>query len=277
MVIELLQSALLIAEQNTDPMLAIGPAAIIGGGLQLASGIFGASAAEKRKRELARQLKKAEQKLQILNSSRQRITNPYEDVMDMSSLARDLSSTITNPFANLSVATKAAEIQAEQSDIALANTLDTLRATGAGAGGATALAQAALQSKQNVAASIESQEAQNQKLKAQGEANAQMQRAAEQARVQAIRIGEAGRVQQLTGQGETIKMQMKEAREQDAIDYQRDKVAALTGASAQANVASTNALTGMLGSFGGGLMGLAGGSGGGGGGIFSKLSSLLPF
>ena len=275
MVIELLQSALLIAEQNTDPMLAIGPAAIIGGGLQLASGIFGASAAEKRKRELARQLKKAEQKLQILNSSRQQITNPYEDVMDMSSLARDLSSTITNPFANLSVATKAAEIQAEQSDIALANTLDTLRATGAGAGGATALAQAALQSKQSVAASIESQEAQNQKLKAQGEANAQMQRAAEQARVQAIRIGEAGRVQQLTGLGENIKMQMKEAREQDAIDYQRDKVAALTGASAQANVASTNALTGMLGSFGGGLLGLAGGGGGGGGGIFSKIAGLF--
>ena len=44
-------------------------------------------------------------------------------------------------------ATKAAEIQIEESDIALANTLDTLRATGASAGGATALAQAALRSK----------------------------------------------------------------------------------------------------------------------------------
>jgi hypothetical protein len=51
---------------------------------------------------------------------------------------------ITNPYENLGVATQAAEFQAEQADIALANTLDTLLATGAGAGGATALAQAAL-------------------------------------------------------------------------------------------------------------------------------------
>ena len=64
----------------------------------------------------------------------------------------------------------------EQADIALANTLDTLRATGASAGGATALAQAALQSKKGIAASIESQEVQNEKLRAQGEANLQSQK-----------------------------------------------------------------------------------------------------
>ena len=58
-----------------------------------------------------------------------------------------------------------AEMQIEEADIALANTLDTLRATGAGAGGATALAQAALQSKKGVAASIEQQESQNEKLR----------------------------------------------------------------------------------------------------------------
>ena len=61
------------------------------------------------------------------------------------------------------------KIQAEEADIALANTLDTLRATGASAGGATALAQAALQSKKEVAASIEDQEVNNEKLRAQGE------------------------------------------------------------------------------------------------------------
>ena len=85
-----------------------------------------------------------------------------EDVDDMKSL-------VTNPYANLGVATEAAEIQMEQTDIALANTLDTVAATGAGAGGATALAQAALQSKRGVAADIQRQEAQNQKLRAQGE------------------------------------------------------------------------------------------------------------
>jgi len=69
---------------------------------------------------------------------------------------------MSNPMANLSVATQAAEMQIEEADISLANTLDTIRATGGGAGGATALAQAALQSKKGVTASIESQEKANQ-------------------------------------------------------------------------------------------------------------------
>ena len=90
----------------------------------------------------------------------------------------DLAANLSNPFNNLGVATQAAEIQMEQTDIALANTLDTIRATGGGAGGATALAQAALQSKKGVSASIEGQEAANQKLAAQGEQNLQAQRAA---------------------------------------------------------------------------------------------------
>jgi hypothetical protein len=76
---------------------------------------------------------------------------------------------IENPYANLPVATQAAQIQMEQTDQALAATLDTIRETGASAGGATALAQAALQSKQGISASIEKQEADNAKLKAQGQ------------------------------------------------------------------------------------------------------------
>ena len=73
----------------------------------------------------------------------------------------DFSKNLSNPYANLGVATQATDIQIEQTDIALANTLDTIRATGAAAGGATALAQAALQSKKNVSANIEQQEVQN--------------------------------------------------------------------------------------------------------------------
>tara|TARA_R110002096_G_scaffold431044_2_gene645841 strand:- start:881 stop:1630 length:750 start_codon:yes stop_codon:yes gene_type:complete len=76
---------------------------------------------------------------------------------------------MSNPYENLAVATKAAEIQMEQSDQALATTLDTLRSTGASAGGATALANAALKSKQGIAASIEKQEVNNAQLKAQGQ------------------------------------------------------------------------------------------------------------
>ena len=61
-------------------------------------------------------------------------------------------------------------------DIALANTLDTLQSTGASAGGATALAQAARASKKDVAANIQQQEAQNEKLRAQGEESLQGKR-----------------------------------------------------------------------------------------------------
>mgnify|MGYP003132374645 CR=1 FL=1 len=93
-----------------------------------------------------------------LENNRQQVTNPYEN--------------LSNPYANLGVATKAAEMQAEQADIALANTLDSLRQTGGG--GATALAQAALRSKQGVSASIQQQEAQNQRLMAQGERQREM-------------------------------------------------------------------------------------------------------
>lgn len=91
--------------------------------------------------------------IDALMENRQQLNNPYAN--------------ISNPFANLQVATKAAEMQAEQTDIALANTLDNLRETGAG--GATALAQAALKSKQGVTANIQQQEAQNQRLQAQGQ------------------------------------------------------------------------------------------------------------
>ena len=83
-------------------------------------------------------------------NTRQDITNPYANM--------------TNPYNNLSVATGAAKFQAEQTDIALANTLDTLRASGSGSGGATALAQAAAKSKQEISADIQKQEKQKQEI-----------------------------------------------------------------------------------------------------------------
>ena len=76
---------------------------------------------------------------------------------------------ITNPYENMAVATQATEMQLQETDKALANTLDTLASTGASAGGATALAQAAMKSKQGVSANIEKQLLQNEQLKAQGE------------------------------------------------------------------------------------------------------------
>ena len=60
--------------------------------------------------------------------------------------------------------------------MALSSTLDTMVASGASAGGATALARAALQSQRGISASIQQQELKNQQLAAQGEQQAQIQR-----------------------------------------------------------------------------------------------------
>lgn len=102
------------------------------------------------------------------------------EALDNRPEVQNLSGQIQNQYANLQVATGAAEMQAEESDVSLANTLDTLRATGMGAGGATALAQAALRSKRGVAASIEQQEARNVELRAGGAERAQSERIAQQ-------------------------------------------------------------------------------------------------
>ena len=76
---------------------------------------------------------------------------------------------IKNPYANLAVATEAAEFQAQQVDQSLANTLDAIQAGGFGAGGATALAREAAKSKQGISADIQKQEATNQQLFGRGE------------------------------------------------------------------------------------------------------------
>jgi hypothetical protein len=76
---------------------------------------------------------------------------------------------IRNPYANLAVATEAAEFQAQQVDQSLANTLDAMQAGGFGAGGATALAREAAKAKQGISADIQKQEATNQRFFAQGE------------------------------------------------------------------------------------------------------------
>ncbi len=144
--------------------------------------------------------------------SRQDIINPYAGITDLSGLARDLTSQITNPFNNLTVSTAAAKMQAEETDVALANTLDTLEQTGASAGGATALAMAALKSKQNVAATIEKQEAANDQLQAQGEAQMNREKvAASQAYDQAT-IQLKGRKEEADAKGEIFEFQAQEAR-----------------------------------------------------------------
>jgi len=152
--------------------------------------VFSAINAGKARRAQGR----AQDKLDDALSKRPDVINPYDQVTDLSGM-------VSNPFANLQVATGAAEFQAEQADISLANTLDTLRATGAGAGGATALAQAAVQSKRGIANTIQQQEAQNAMARAQGEQAAQAQRIAQKQRVEQANI-----------LGRTFEFQTKEGR-----------------------------------------------------------------
>lgn len=245
-------------------MSGIATAAIIGGGTKIIGGIFGASRAKKEERIQAAKIARFENELRSLEKNRQEIVNPYAGVTSLAGLATDLSDQISNPFANLSVATQAAEMQIEQADISLANTLDTLRATGAGAGGATALANAALKSKQGVAASIESQEAQNEKMRAQGEQAMEAAQVAQQARLQDIQISEGARAQTAQAQGEAIKMQMTETREQDQIDYVRDRLSVAENAEAQAKADGTSSIMSAIGGVGqiAGGVGQMGGFGG---------------
>ena len=144
---------------------------------------------------------------------------------------------LSNPMANLSVATQAAEIQVEEADISLANTLDTVRATGASAGGATALAQAALQSKKGASASIEQQEAQNEKLRAQGEQQLQQQK-----------MSEAQRIQGAEAQGKQFVFGAQENRDTAQMDRLSAQISGAGQRQAQASSDRTGAITGMVGS-----------------------------
>ncbi len=116
--------------------------AAIGIGGSLLSGILGGGAARRAKRKAQREAKRLKRKLEFLENNRQEIINPYDNQINLAGMVTDRSGQMTNAYANLSVATQAAQMQIEQADISLANTLDTLMATGSGAGGATALAQA---------------------------------------------------------------------------------------------------------------------------------------
>ena len=199
----------------------------------------------------------AEAELRSIKNSRQQIRNPYASTQDLSGLATDLSSQLSNPFESLGVATKAAEIQIDQADISLANTLDTIRATGASAGGATALAQAALQSKQGVAASIEQQEAQNEKLRAQGEQSLMNAKMAEQQRMQSIAISEGQRVQATDAAGKQFMFQAEENRTNMDLDRAAGQISQAQAQEASANQAQASAWSNALGSIGGNLTSFA--------------------
>lgn len=170
------------------------------------------------KRQMEAEAKKANDAktaLEEIEKNRQEVINPYENM--------------ANEFENLGVATQASKFQAEEADIALANTLDTIMQTGGGAGGATALARAALESKRGISADIQKQEKANNDARAEG----------------------ANQVQQLKAQGEAYKFETQEARDvtkMDRLQTQQDNAEAREMMARNAKMAANQEMIGAVGS-----------------------------
>ena len=90
-------------------MLALGAAQLVGGIAQ------GVNERNKQKRERER-LKNAKKRMRDFEANRQPVINKADEY-------RAMKDQLSNPYANLPVATQAAELQIEQTDQALANTL----------------------------------------------------------------------------------------------------------------------------------------------------------
>jgi len=210
-------------------------AAVVGSGVQAIS-------ANQRAQKAKGAAHRAKNNLAELEASRQEIINPYEGVESVAGMATDTSGMLKNRMANIGVATQAAEMQIEEADIALANTLDTLAATGASAGGATALAQAAMQSKKGVSASIEQQEVANQQNAAKAEMQLDQAKMSEQLRLQGISMSEARRVQQAEVSGKDYVFRATEAREGEQLERAQTQVENAQAAVAQHQAARDGAI-----------------------------------
>ena len=142
-----------------------------------------------------------------------------------------------NKFEDLTVNLKSADYQRQMAEESQAAILQTARAGAGGAGGiasiAGLLAKQNAQVRQQIAADIGAQEAQNERLKAQG---------AEQARQAEFRIGQAQMdldraeaqagmdIQQLQAKGQMDVMKMEEDRKALALGFQADQLASDTEA-----------------------------------------------
>lgn len=234
---------------------------LIGMGLSFFGGLSQASKARKAQQDALSQQRRLERDISDIEKGRQDIINPYANI-------KDLSGMINNPFANLQVATRAAQLKAEETDLSLANTLDTLRATGRGAGGATALANAAMRSKLTIASGIEQQEAQNSRLRAQGEFQMDKLRMQEQMRLQGAKV-----------QGDAFMFGQQERRDMQKLN----RLSAMAGGYAQQaasygaqSAAGTGAALGALTGLGYSLADSSGGQGMGKGFNFTPTIKSTP-
>ena len=226
--------------------MGIVTAAIIGASVAVAGSAVGAISAHQGKQRAKGQMMTAQRELEELELNRQDVINPYEGVTNLSDMVSDVSNMASNPFANLSVSTAAAEMQVEEADIALANTLDTLRATGASAGGATALARMALESKKGVAASIEQQESQNQQYRARGEERLQGIEMTEAKRVQNVGLSQAEKVQKADVEGAIYEFETQESRTEQQLNRKQGQIDNASQRMQSANAAKGAAIGGGI-------------------------------
>jgi hypothetical protein len=247
-------------------MAGVAVAAGIGVIGSVVGGIIGNKKAKEAAAQAAREKQRIQREMAAFEANRQDVINPYSDVTSLSGMVDEMRDNLSNPFASLGVATQAAEIQMEQTDIALANTLDTLQATGASAGGATALAQAAKQSKKEVSANIEQQEAANEKLRAQGEQALQ----AKEMQLTQMEMSEEARIQSAQAQGKAFQFQAQEQRDMATLDRMQAGIDQANQNAANANMASATSTAGMITGITGAVGGLMSS------GAFAKGGALAP-
>jgi 1-aminocyclopropane-1-carboxylate deaminase/D-cysteine desulfhydrase-like pyridoxal-dependent ACC family enzyme len=192
--------------------------------------------------------KKAEEKSADYLGQQEALLESRQAVIDKSDDIRALKAQVSNPYGNLAVATQAAEMEMEQTDIALANSLDAMVSAGSSAGGATALARAAMQSKKGIAASIQQQEVNNQKLAAQGEEKAQQERMALDKAAISEEVNVYNRQEQ-RDLDELARLQEKEDYETKRADEHEDAAhtAMMGGLSSSAETASSMYGSGKIG------------------------------
>lgn len=225
---------ILVQSVNHEPMQAtMAVAAIVAGATALVAGGVSAGVNNKKKKDAAEESAEREAEADAIRENRQPILNQADDI-------RALQAQVNNPYANLAVSTAAAEFEAEQTDMALANTLDAMASSGASAGGATALARAALQSKKGIAASIEQQETANAKQRAQGEDAANKQRIAIQEAAFTEEANAYNRQEQRTASDLARVEEKEDFYKQQEIAYGDAATEALVGGISSAGMSAAN-------------------------------------
>ena len=202
---------------------------------------FAASQAKKaRERE-----KEIRRKMDAIESNRPEVINPYEDLSSRADMIQDLSGMASNPYANIAVATQTAERNIEEQDINLANTQRFMQESGQLGATATALAQASVQGKQGVMASIEQQEAKNEQLRAEGQKGLEAIKMAEAARVQAGLFGEEGRMQEAGVLGKEFVYGETERRAANDLNRYASLISGAMAVQSDANKALGSGLQGL--------------------------------